>query len=528
VKAELISLGASIDPRGILSGIGGQGKLFLAETNHGKFGLLFDWGVYPSDKRQREKESLALLRVEPVEEFPLIGLDHLGFPDLSDVEITEIEIISRKDSDLDYSASSQLPDYRLLKESLRGVKELIIVVTHAHADHIGGVPWLYAKLKRDFPNLKITVLMTAPTREISSWSWYDHLKIMEAKNRQISRQRFGRRNFIKPLFGVPEIETSLNDVKIVEYGDVSAIGPFELKFFYNPHILGAVGVRVKIFDIGGRTVTGFVTGDVRYKHQSLIPGMPIPTLDSLGVARLDFLLMESTYAGKTQPPIIEEEERLVADIKECRARGGKFLIGSLSVDRAQTLFDILVRHGFTDPASPFYLPVWLDGAAKEISAIYNSYLPGSTLKDVAKHFVRDKGHRFSIMGSEGPCVVISSSGMFVGGPSVGYAHFWAQGELNVIATASWQDPYSPGGRLSDIKRGSWVSFRGKQIRFNAEVKRYRPSSHMDGAEALQTIRNLHPDRTFLDHGEEAGMDSIVSEMGPSVIKTQIGRRYILA
>jgi Cft2 family RNA processing exonuclease len=499
MKIELIPLGGALDPNKEKPAMGGTATLL----KFAEYGILVDFGVYPQSARIRKAESEKVLRVEP--SAPPITLCGNGLPDLSKISLDDLLI--PQETEIHPGNQSKLPDAQALEE----VEKLYVIATHGHADHIGGLPWL----KRQFP--KANVVMTSETRRICEWSWHDHLKITAREN--LRREKRGQRHRrIEPLYSLPDVENILDAMKTVKVGDSLTVGPAEVQFFFNPHILGAISVLVKVWTGSVATSNFFFTGDIRFKQQDLIHGMPIPTLETLGVNHIDGLVIESTYGKKSLPHLDDEADRFAYDVEECLRNGGKYLAASLAVDRGQKLFAALKKRGVVERWGS---NIYIDGAVRELSRIYAESLHDPLLSEVSNHFVQDRSDRSHVLFGKEPACVITSSGMYVGGPSVAYAVAWAEDPRTILARTSFQDPCSPGDKLDKIAHGQPVNFLGQRFRFNAQVKTYAFSAHCDGEEITETIGNLAPATTLLHHGEESGMDVIREKMGSSVQKATI-------
>lgn len=380
-----------------------------------------------------------------------------------------------------------------------------VILTHAHMDHIGFVPYLF-KFGYEGP-----VYCTPPTRDLAALLLYDYMKLV---------QRSGG----TPLYEEKDVKKMLAHMVTRDYGEVTNVTE-EVKLTYHNagHILGSSVVHLHI----GEGMYNVVhTGDLKYGFTRL--------LDQADVRypRVDSLFIESTYGGPRDITSNrqEAEVRLMDLIKRVVSNNGKVLIPVFSVGRAQEVMLALESYATSNPVYKLDVPVYLDGMILEATAIhtaYPEYLKASLQHRILSNnspfesevFEVAKGERQDIV-DKGPSVILASGGMLNGGTSLEYFKALAEDERNAIVFVGYNSVNSLGRKIQNgFKEIALPGADGKlepvNVRMHVEtVEGF--SGHSDRRQLMNFVQSLRPGqpkKIFTMHGEEQKCDDLARTMG---------------
>ena len=370
-----------------------------------------------------------------------------------------------------------------------------VVLSHAHMDHCGFIPYLYKF------GYKGPVYCTEPSRDVAALLLLDYIKIQRADGQE-------------PIFDSEHIKEMMKHTITLEYDEVSDITPDVRITMYNAgHILGSAMVHLHV---GNGLHNILYSGDQKYGRTLLLE----PAVTQF--PRLETLMLEATYVGKDNimPHRQETDEELMKVIKETIERGGKVLIPTLGVGRAQEVMlavEAMVREGRMNP-----IPVYIDGMVWDVTAIhtaYPEYLNNSIRKlifhkdqnpflhEIFKR-VGSQKERMDIIEYTGPCVIIATSGMLTGGPSVQYLKHLCDNPKNSIGFVNYQGEGSLGRRMQQGEREFNFSDGGK-----SEVLQIKMQVHtVDGFSGHSSRNQLmtfvakcepRPKKVIINHGENS-------------------------
>ncbi len=362
-----------------------------------------------------------------------------------------------------------------------------IVISHSHLDHLGCVPMLY---EHGFDG---PLYMTAPTVDLATLLWLDYIDVMQ-------------RNATKPFFTAKGVKDAVKHSIPLEYGEVSDVAPdVRLTFNNAGHILGSATVHLHI----GEGLHNIVyASDLKYGRTTLLE----PAFTDF--QRVETLIIESTYGGvdDIMPPREEAEAELMNVINRTMERGGQCLIPSFSVERAQDVMAILVENNFQ-------YPVFIDGMIWDATGIFTAYPEYMSRNIQRKIFNNEDPFLSSIFKrvtssqerekvcDEKPSVIISTSGMLVGGPAITYLQEMAGDLKNTLIFVGYQSEGTLGRR---IQKG-WKEIpmktengRTTAITLQMEIETINGmTGHSDRNQLLGFISRLgaKPNKIVICHGE---------------------------
>jgi len=377
-----------------------------------------------------------------------------------------------------------------------------VIVTHAHLDHMGLVPYLFKY------GYKGPVYATKPTRDLMVLSQLDLLDII---------QRSGK----TPPYTQHEVKKMVLHTIPLDYGEVTDIAPdIKLTFYNAGHILGSAIVHLHI----GEGLHNIVyTGDFKYGKTRLLD----KAHDSF--PRVETLIMESTYGDTVLKSRREAEQELIEHISRTISRGGKVLIPVMAVGRAQEILLVV-----SDAIRRKWLPkinIYIDGMIDEVTAIHLSYpeLLSSQLRErifrsenpfvddfIVK--VKNRQMREDIAKGDEPCIILATSGMLQGGPSVEYLYMLAEDPKNMLIFVSYQVSGTLGRQIKDGAREiTMVTPEGKLevVKIRMEVVSVEGfSGHSDRKQLLAYIENIkpRPKNIILNHGEPSAIRSLANSI----------------
>jgi hypothetical protein len=366
-----------------------------------------------------------------------------------------------------------------------------VVISHAHLDHTGLVPYLYKM------GYKGPVYLTAPTRDISALLALDFIGVAYKQASQ-------------PLFDSTDIKEMVKHSICLNYNEVTDITPdVRLTFYNSGHVLGGALVHL---NIGNGLHNLLYTSDYKYARTRLLD----PAVASF--PRIESVITESTYGSKKDnfPPRKEAEEKFLDIVKRTVDRGGKVLIPELGLGRAQETM-LIVEDAIKTGKLP-NVPVYIDGMIWDINAIHTAY-PDFLSSKVRSEVFQDKNpfvsEIFQRVGSAqerknviegGPCIVLATSGMLVGGASVEYFREFAGNEKNSIVFVCYQGEGSLGRQVQDGIKETKMLVDGKEefTKVNLEVDTIDGlSAHAGRGELMSFFNNIRPKpkRVIINHGE---------------------------
>ncbi|RYL88143.1 MBL fold metallo-hydrolase [Sporolactobacillus sp. THM19-2] len=392
-----------------------------------------------------------------------------------------------------------------------------ILVTHAHADHIGALPVIH----RIYPD--VPIFATPPTADLMQIMMRDSFKIMT--------QRCMEARMLIP-YTKEQMEETLRAVRLFPASGQIAFGETKVTLHRAGHILGAV-----MFSIEGDGEKLLVSGDLSFKAGRTIPGAEVPI-----ASRPDALIIESTYGNREHSDRNTEEKRLADNVAEVIAGGGFALIPAFALGRAQEV--LLILQDYMDRGLIPRFPIYVDGLVTPISKIYRRY--PQYLKGPVAHRIRVHGDAFL---TEGRCIavkpkdreqvlkgkpacIVASSGMLIGGASVWYAERLVNHEKNAIFITGYQDEESPGRKLLSLAEGESreLELNGTVHQVRCRVGKYGLSAHGDAGELLRFISMVRPAKTLIVHGDDDARLALNERIEPRhhPVLTENGELYTVS
>jgi KH/beta-lactamase-domain protein len=385
--------------------------------------------------------------------------------------------------------------YPLLEAPEFRIEELdAVVISHSHLDHVGFLPYL---IKYNYTG---PIYCTPATRDVMALMLLDYIKIM-------------RMDGDEPLFTSEEIKEMVKHTITLEFEEVSDITPDVRLTFYNAgHILGSAMVHLHI---GNGLHNLMYSADMKFGKSVMLS--PAATT----FPRLETLMLEATYGGKDNvlPSKKEVYDYLKDVINETVKRKGKILIPVLGSGRAQDTMIMIEELMRTKEIAE--VPVFIDGLVWDITAIhtaYPEYLNASIRKQI---FHKDNNpflspifkrigspkERKEVIEETSSCIVLATSGMLVGGPSVEYLKAFADNPANSLIFSSYQGEGSLGRRIQNGERE--IVFREGQRQEICQIKmtihKLEISDHSDRKELMNFVEKLspRPKKIILNHGENS-------------------------
>ena len=410
------------------------------------------------------------------------------------------------DCGINVAAEEPSEAYPLLDAPEFNINDLdAVIVSHAHIDHSGFVPYLF---KYGFRG---PVYCTAPTRDVMALLMLDTVKIMKSENREL-------------LYETDDIKEMVKHTICVDFNEVTDITPdVRLTMYNSGHIIGAAMVHLHV---GNGLHNLLYTGDLKFGRTVLLD--PAHTI----FPRLETLMIESTYGGKMNvlPPQREQDAFLMDAIKTTVKRGGKVLMPVLGSGRAQdvmVMIEAMVRNGELEK-----IPVYVDGLVWDITAIHTAYPEflnhnirklifhkdqNPFLSEIFRH-VGSQKERMQVIEETGPCIILATSGMLVGGPSVEYLKMLADNPKNMLIFSC----FAPEGSLANriLKGERELIFKnGNKTEITPiklEVFKLEITDHSDRKQLMNFIFKClpRPKKVILNHGE----NSRILDMASSVHK----------
>ncbi len=383
-----------------------------------------------------------------------------------------------------------------------------MVLSHAHVDHCGNVPTLARNGYRN------PIHATSATCDLLPIMLRDSAHIQEADAAYLN-QKTNRRGLppVVPLYTLADAEAALRLSRPHAYGAPLALpGGVVAVHVDAGHILGAALARLEIPRPGGgaplRVALVFDLG----RHNLPLLQNPVQIRD------VDVLICESTYGDRLHDNALNAREELRLAIVRALGRGGKVLIPTFALGRAQEVVYHLaqLRERGEIPAVPVYLDSPMANAISRVFEKHPGYLDeesndlrnrvGSVVAPPWLTFSATVDESKAITASKTPAIVLAASGMCEHGRILHHLKHGIENEKNLVLLVGYQALNTLGRRLQNGEK--YVRIFGDEFAVKAEIQALRSfSAHADRKELFGYVRDAKPRKVFLVHGEQNQRES---------------------
>lgn len=392
-----------------------------------------------------------------------------------------------------------------------------VLLTHAHIDHSGLLPLLYAK------GFRGQIYATEATADLCSIMLRDsaHIQMAEAEWRNRKAKRSSEVNEYVPLYNMEDADGAIRCLVPVKYGNkVTVCNELSIRFTDVGHLLGSAAIEAWLTEDGVTKKVVF-SGDIGNSNQPLIR-------DFDTIEEADYVLCESTYGDRLHTKgRVDYSGELANIIRDTFAKGGNVVIPSFAVGRTQeTLYyirQIKERHLLDDLGD---FPVYVDSPlAVEATGVFNKNVSECFSEDALSLVRRGinplvfTGLNLSITSDESkainfdtePKVIISASGMCEAGRIRHHLkhNLWRE-ECTILFVG-----YQAVGTLgrSIVEGAKEVHLFGETIEVRAKITKLEGvSGHADKAGLTRWMLGFKndPKMVFIVHGDDTVTDDFAA------------------
>lgn len=394
-----------------------------------------------------------------------------------------------------------------------------VFLTHAHVDHSGYLPLLYAR------GFRGKIFMTEASADLCSIMLRDcaHIQMQEAEWRSRKAKRSSQVKEKEPLYTMEDADGAIKSIIPCPYNQIIDISEgIQIRFTDIGHLLGSSSIEVWMTENGECRKVVF-SGDIGNINQPLLR-------DPQKTTEADYVVMESTYGDRIhsmeRPDYVKELARI---IQETFNRGGNVVIPSFAVGRTQEMLyfirkikeDRLIQ-GFEN------FPVYVDSPlAVEATGIFieneMTCFDEEAMELVRRGInpIRFPGLRLSITSDESkainfdmtPKVIISASGMCEAGRIRHHLkHNLWRPECTILFVG-----YQAVGTLGRylLEGAQEVRLFGEHIEVRASIEKLAGiSGHADKNGLIDWVTGFEkkPKMVFVVHGEDTVTDTFAQTL----------------
>lgn len=384
-----------------------------------------------------------------------------------------------------------------------------VFLTHAHIDHSGNLPLLYAKGFRGH------VYTTEASADLCSIMLRDcaHIQMQEAEWKNRKAKRHSGIEAVEPAYTMEDADGIIRNIVPCSYNSTIQICEgISIRFTDIGHLLGSASIEVWLTE-GDVTKKIVFSGDIGNKDQPLIKD-PIYTKEA------DYVVMESTYGdrlhGEAKPHYVED---LAQVISETFAKGGNVVIPSFAVGRTQEIL-YFIRKIKADNLVPDYprFEVYVDSPlAVEATGVFQKNIYtcfDEEAMELVRHGINPinfPGLKLAITSEESkqinfdetPKVIISASGMCEAGRIRHHLKHNLWRPESTILFVGYQAAGTLGRAL--VEGTDEVKLFGEIVEVRAQIKKLPGmSGHADKNGLIEWVNAFEkkPEYVFLVHGED--------------------------
>lgn len=372
-----------------------------------------------------------------------------------------------------------------------------VVLSHAHMDHCGMIPYLY-KMGYDGP-----LYCTKPTRDMMIMLTLDYIGLAHSEGSSAP-------------YDSSAIKKAVKRTITPDFGEVTDITPdMRLTLKNSGHIIGSALTHIHV---GEGLHNILYTGDYNYDTTETLREA------DTNFQRVETMITESTYGGRDdeQTPREEANKKFLSKVKQTLSKGGKVIVPVFAVGRSQEVLALLADEM---DRSYFDYNVYIDGMINDANALHTAY-PEFLSNKIQDKVYRDESpflkDNIKAIGShnerkdvfeDDACIILTTSGSITGGPVMSYLEKEASDPDNSLIFVGYQFEGSLGRKIQE--GADEVEINGESVEVNLDTSSVSGfSAHSDRDQIINFAKNLRstPNKILTNHGERSKCFSLASSL----------------
>jgi metallo-beta-lactamase family protein len=397
-----------------------------------------------------------------------------------------------------------------------------VVLTHAHIDHAGGLPLVVRE------GFRGPVHCTPGTSDLAALLLPDSGRLQEEEARYANQRGYSRHApAARALYTEKDALAALAQLAPVRYGRRIGVAPgVALTFHRAGHILGSATALLELQD-GGETTRVLFSGDLGRRHAPILRD-PDPAPEA------DVLVLESTYAARDHDAT--PRAGLRDAVRGAVEKGGALLVPAFAIGRTQELlYELRALQAAGElPSLPIFVdsPMAVDATSMHLAHRdeHDEEMLGllargvDPLRPSKLRFARAPEQSKAINDVEGPCVVISASGMATGGRILHHLKRRLPDPRTSVLLVGFQAAGTRGRSLLEGART--LRIHGEDVPVRASVAMLSGySAHADRSDLAAWVATAPrpPGKVFCVHGEATALAAAKEALEARGIPAQVPR-----